>query len=379
MVRALTRDALRGACLAALLLATACSSVTRPARQDFVDVLERASSADGEAALDAAERDLATGQWKLALERLENLCTENPACARIAILARRAVSLAPASERDRLVRKVRDKIRLEREASREPLALASLSFAEALFASTEREEEAALRKALDIEPRHYYALCKLGEKQWRRGELVAARASLQKVVSLRKDLAEGWLLLAQVAEDRALYKLAARHYETYLGLRPLDRRVKKQLARLLVASVRDGARAEEILVPIRRDDPGDLDSGLDLGRAYFLQGRHRDAERLYLTLLERWPREARLLYSLGNLYHGALASPEQALQTYRWMMKQRASGEVMSALVQSFFVPARVREIEASLRKRGLSVPTAPESVDAIFRLAQRTKRSSTP
>lgn len=367
------------AALAQILMLPACQTVTKPARQGFVDRLESAASPDSESALEAAERDLESGKWKVALGRLESLCTENPSCARISILARRAVSLAPESERPGLVSKIREKIRRESDVQTDPLAIASLAFAEALFAADERDEERALRKALAAEPDHYYALCKLGEKQWRRGELEAARSSLEKVVSLRQDLAEGWLLLAQVAEDRALHKLAAKHYESYLGLRPLDRRVQKEYARLLVHSVRDGVRAEEILAPIRRDDPGDLDVGLDLGRAFFLQGRHRDAERLYLGLLERWPREPRLLYSLGNLYYGALDAPAQALQAYRWMMQQRGDGELMSSIVQAFFVPARVRQIEATLQKSGQGVPPPPTSVQDLFDLASRNAKRSAP
>lgn len=362
------------ACIALpfLLALPACQGV-RPAKAEFVDRLERPTTDAARAELERAERELAGGQWQDALVRLQALRSDNPECSRIAILARRAVALAPDAEREGLVAEVRETIRAERGQVDAAMARASLSFAEALFAETPRKEEILLRRAIEEEPNHYYALCKLGERFWRRGELEAARNTLEKAVSLRRDLAEGWMLLAQVAEDRGSYKKASRYYETYLGLRPLDRRVQLEYARLLVQMLRDGKRAEEILAPMHREDPSNLEVGLGLGLALFLQGRHADAERLYLTLLERWPREARVLLSLGNLYHGALAAPKQALQTYRWLMAQRASGDLLAMLGQSLFVPARIREIEAGMKSRDEVVPPPPTSVDDIFRLAAAT------
>lgn len=349
-----------------LALVPACGTRTAPAKADFVDVLERPRSEEARQELDLAERELESGEWKRALERLEVLCPENAACARIAILARRAVTLAPTSEKARLRKLILDKVRDEASKTGDTLELASLAFAEALFVDTAREEEQLLRRALELEPEHYYALTKLGERYWRRGELEAARAVLEKAVSLRRDLREGWLLLGQVAQDRGLYKQAAGHLETYLSLRPLDRQVQLAYARLVAEQLRDGKRAEAILAKLRQEDPGNVEVGLDLGFALYLQGRHREAEDLYHEMLDRRPRDVRVLLSLGNLYFGALEEPVKALQTYRWMLEQRASDDVLAMLGQALFVPARIRNIEQELSAKGKSLPATPKSIEEL-------------
>ncbi|MCA8971241.1 MAG: tetratricopeptide repeat protein [Planctomycetes bacterium] len=351
----------------AMCLLVGCQSSIKPAKAEFVDRLERPENPEARQQLDLAERDLASGEWKQALSRLEVLCPENAACSRIAILARRAVTLAPQGERPRLRTAVLERIRTEASKTTDKTELASLAFGEALFAGTVREEEQSLRRALELAPNHYYALAKLGECYFGRGELEASRTVLEKAVSLRPDLAEGWLLLAQVAEDRGNYKQAVNHYETYLGLRPLDRRVQLEYARLLAQKLRDGKRAEATLAKLRQEDPSNLEVGLDLGFALYLQGRHRDAERLYHEMLERWPREPRLLLSLGNLYFGALDEPVKALQTYRWMLAQRSGDDLLAMLGQALFVPARIRQIEEQLQKGGKAAPAPPKSLSDLM------------
>ena len=373
VLRSFTAPRLISACLLLLVSSLAsslpsCSSIA-PAKPEFVDRLERPVSREAQKQLERAEQDLADGRWKQALEGLGRLCPENPGCARIAILARRAVSLAPEAEREGLLQMLRSKLTKEQEGASDRVALASLSFAQALLAGSVREQERWLRRAIKYEPKHYYALCKLGELLWRRGDLESARKRLSAAVSLRRDLPEGWLVLAQVAEDRGLYRKAAKYYDSYLGLRPKDRRVQLNAARLLVQQLRDGARAEKILLPMRRDDPSNLEVALDLGLALFLQKRYREAEHLYLELLRRWPREVRVLLSLGNLYHGALAQERKALQVYRWLLVQRSSSDPLAMLGQALFVPARVRQIEEALSKRGERLPSPPTSVDALFSL----------
>ena len=51
---------------------------------------------------------------------------------------------------------------------------ATLAFGIALFARNEDEKRKWLRNALHSHPEHYYALCKLGEDLWVRGELEEA-------------------------------------------------------------------------------------------------------------------------------------------------------------------------------------------------------------
>ena len=114
-----------------MCLLVGCQSSIKPAKAEFVDRLERPENPEARQQLDLAERDLASGEWKQALSRLEVLCPENAACSRIAILARRAVTLAPQGERPRLRTAVLERIRTEASKTTDKTELASLAFGEA--------------------------------------------------------------------------------------------------------------------------------------------------------------------------------------------------------------------------------------------------------
>ncbi len=355
-----------GAAWLLLSLLAACQTIS-PAPDRLVDQLEACASPEDQARLEAAEAALAQGQFEPALQAARDLLPVNPGCARLPIVARRAVSLLPAGERAKVAREFRELMTGALAAAEDPVHRANLDFGLSLFARSAKARRKWLENALAESSKHYYALCKYGEYLWKRGDLETARERLTQAVSLRRSLAEGWLLLAQVAEDRGLYRTADKHYATYLGLRPLDRQARANHARLLVYQLRDPDRAEKILDRLWRDDPTNVEVGLHRGLVYFLQKRWKAAEAVYFDLLRRNPREARVVLSLGNLYHSGTMDSKRALQAYRYLLQLPASSDLQAGLNQALFVPTRIKEIERTLQDRGIPLPAPPHSVEDLI------------
>lgn len=355
-------------CATGVLLGAACESV-RPADPALVALLENASSPADQADLVEAERQLQQGYIDQALASCRRLLPRNPGCSRLAILARRTVALADSDEQRQLLEEEFRTLFAElmpREST--PQVGASLAFAIALFARDDTEQAEWLEKALVAEGNHYFALCKHGERLWRNGELERAKEVLTKTIVLRKSLAEGWLLLARVAEDRGLYRTADKHYQTYLGLRPLDRHARLNYARLLVHLLHDGKRAEPILDKLYRSDPTNLEVGLHRGLAYHLQSKWTEAETTYRELLRRYPREPRIVLSLANLYFGGTRDLAKALQAYRFVLRLPMSADPLVILHQLLFVPSRIQDIEKLLAEQGVEIPDPPQSGEDLFR-----------
>ena len=354
------------ACLGSIASLFGCQSVS-PATPQEVQGLENCATPEDDAKVQAAERAIRQGEHKAQLPILRELFKRNGACAKIAILTSIAVERFPLAQRKSLSEELRAGF-VERLRGAEDKALrANLGFAASLFARDGYEARRLLEQAVRDNPKHYFAFVKLGEELLRRGDLEAARERLSRAVALRKDLAEGWLLLARVAEERGLYRTADKHYQAYLGLRPLDRTAQLNYARLLVHNLRDADRAEPLLDKLYEQDPGDVELALHRGLAFYLQRRYPKAEATYREALERAPREPRIVLSLGNLYFGDYARPRAALQAYRYLSKLPSSEDPLTMLHQGVFVGHRIRKLEASLRKGGKSLPKAPKTIADIF------------
>lgn len=359
-------EAARIAAFALAALAAACNGVG-PAAPELVAALESCSDPADQARLVQAERALRQGDPAATLALARELIPRNPACARLMVVARRAVSDSPRRDRDKLKEEFRGLLAELLRATEAKVATATLSFGMALFASDEPGMRKWLVNATHAEPKHYFAMCKGGEDLLLRGELERANALLTKCVTLRDGLAEGWLLLARVAEDRGINGKAATHYETYLGQRPLDRQVSLDYVKLVLSQLRDANRCETVVAELYEQDPDNVDVALHRALSYYLQGQHGDAERVYQRVLKSNPREGRVVLCLGNLYHGAMNAPVKALQAYRYLMRLDKVDDAQAALNRLLFVPSRIKDIEKRLAGEGVALPAPPETVDDLI------------
>jgi tetratricopeptide (TPR) repeat protein len=159
-----------------------------------------------------------------------------------------------------------------------------------------------------------------------RGQLAAAQASVQsdsqarlagsrretqraaQVEELNRELSAQRRELAQAAAHEkllrtALVKVARKVHAYETTLRENEAR---RLALAAATNVVVGATA-------RTSAPALLEAA----RKYVAAGRYRDAERLYLSGLQREPTNAPLHYSLGVLYDDYLQKPREAAIHYR--------------------------------------------------------------
>jgi predicted Zn-dependent protease len=333
----------------------------------LTSTLETCSDPDQQAELERAERALATGDHATALAAWRSLVEPNPACARLALLANRAARLADAEAQPALLAELRQRYE-QVMAGNEPQARANAAFALALLSTDRTARRRYLARALELEPRHYFALVLAGEALLEDGAFEEARSTLNQAVSLRAQLAEGWRLLAQVAEGRGLYRTAAKHYETYLGLRPLDRQVQANYVRLLVFQLRAGDEAERVVADLWEADPTDLEVGLNRALMFFNQKKWPQAEQAYLELLRREPREPRLWLNLADLWLEPLAQPVRALQAYRWLVALPPSADPLTLGHQLLIAPSRIKDLEARLAEGGQQLPAPPRSAEDVLR-----------
>ncbi len=359
----------RGAAVLGLLLAASGCGTARPVETGLAASLETVPLPEDAAALLEVEGALASGRAEEALALAAPLAGRNPECARIPLLVHRSLGLLAAREA------------LEEEGGEETrnalstawiarypeggkgLSGATALYARALFSGAPAERIALCRKALALEPSHYPALVLLGESLWRLGEVREAGRVLKRAVGLKRDLAEGWLLLARLAHEQGFFKTAGRHFRTYLGLRPFDRLAARDLLRLLVHELHRGAEAESLARDLLSRNEGDVDLRLDLGAALWLQGKHREAADLYFGILKAHPGEARAALNLGNLYYEVLHDEVRALQTYRWLERMPLGKDPHALLGQLLFVPTRIKKLRKALTAREGTVPPPPGSL----------------
>ncbi len=308
----------------------------------------------------SAQTLIDTGRFVEAIAALESLVPANPECARLVLLLRRSVSELPPEQRGKAEARLFQLFtRLEREQRQEAHRSANLAFGSALFAPHPDKELDWLRLATGRSDRHYYALTKLAERRWRNGELNRSRGLLERALSLQRNLAEAWLILAAVEQDSGKTKSAARYYRSYLDLRPLDRDVTLRYVRLLLHDLERPAQAEPVLLSLEKADPGNLEVGLDIAAMRWLEGDTASAEAKYREMLERHPDDLRVLVNLGNLYYAALDKPAKALQVYRYLSKLPTEARLATIGEQLLFVPERIRRLEKQL---GDKAPAPPKT-----------------
>ncbi len=154
---------------------------------------------------------------------------------------------------------------LERSLQAEPGFPDTLALQGLVRMSLGRLEEAiaSYQEALARDPNHAESLWNLGKAHLKAGRLDAAAPLLLKAVEIRRSFAEGWELLAQLAEVNGIYPERAEEFaRNALRLRPTSGNYSR-FAKLLFSSGRAEEARKVLLEGIRRypDDP-DLRTGL---------------------------------------------------------------------------------------------------------------------
>jgi tetratricopeptide (TPR) repeat protein len=342
---------------------------------ELTQVLENCAQKRDQENLLLAVQDFAAGRSNQALKRLVILAPKNPGNARIPLMAVRALhrlSLEPKlsrvgdpEEEERLQRKKWEEI-YQGLSSKNPFIRGNILFARALFTEDRDKRVALIHQALKVHPKHYLAMVLEGEELWRRGETRKASNLLKASVALFPTLAESWLLLARISLERGSVRLPRKHLETYLSLRPLDRNVRKNLVRLLVHELNDGDAALRHLKDLLAADPKDLESLMHLGAARWRKGEYQKAAEIYLRILSFHPGETRAALNLGNLYFEAFKKPVLAWKTYSYLLALPPSDDPFGIMSQRLFVPTRLKKIEAMLKKKKLSIPALPKTLDDL-------------
>jgi Tfp pilus assembly protein PilF len=361
----------RGVCSKAwlcLVLLAACQSA--PVSEKPGGDLEIPSTEQARQELQAAGRQLASGQAEEALDNLTRLARGDPGCADLTVQENRALNLLPGEKRRErelaLSTWYRDRSQAEEaKGGQADLAVrANLFFAMALHEDSRDKRRKQLQRALELRADHYYARTLLGETLWSLGRIEDARKQLIQALKDSPFMAEAWLILAQIAEDNGRYRSADRNYSNYLRLRPWNLRVKNNYARLLVHFRRNGVRAEKVIAELLAVDPENAEYQLHLAASYWYQARFADAEKIYKHLARLYPDDARVFLGLGELYEEPMKKPAKALQVYRWLLQLPPSPDPFALIYQSLPVYIRIQRLEETL---GEKAPAKPERLEDVL------------
>ena len=245
--------------------------------------------------------------------------------------------------------------------------------------------EAALQRALELEPGHLPSLLRLAELRLAQGRHQAAEELFQEAVDQQPDSAAATHGLARVATAQGDHQEAVRRLKQVLELQPEANSVHLLLA-TAYRRVGDRQAAERHLgqhgpMPVIFDDPwvdglGDLQQGvgvhLERGLRAFADGRPEEALAEYRKALALEPENRNAMRHLA-LTLATAGRADEALAAYDRMLEvypdhQLASLERATVLLQR----GRVDEAIVGLRQ---AIRQDPDFEDAHFNLATAYSR----
>ncbi|MBL8898060.1 MAG: tetratricopeptide repeat protein [Planctomycetes bacterium] len=208
--------------------------------------------------------------------------------------------------------------RLE-DLAEQPCAPQVERYLEARTAVDAAEARTHLDAALELDPDFPHAralrgLLELASAEGRMGRAIRDLEAAQRSFPEDRELL---LALAEAHERRLDPAGALPIYREVLQRDPADRdaRVNLGLALLALGEWRD---AEQEFRRVQSEDASRADAWHARGAAFVQGGREREAERIYLAMLERFPGELEVHFSLGGLYFdGPLRDRERSRQHYR--------------------------------------------------------------
>ena len=181
-----------------------------------------------------------------------------------------------------------------------------------------QDEYALWSDAVEKSPNSFRALSNLGLAQLERGELEAARQTLERALHLNRGYGRTWSNLGLVHEELGAYDKAESSYRQAVALRPDWTGFRLQLGRLYVGLGRYG----EAIALLADAAVGDVHSGAVhalLGLAHQRAGRTQNAVEQYNTAITLGNASIELLNNLGLArqdlgdWEGARAAFSQAL------------------------------------------------------------------
>ena len=179
------------------------------------------------------------------------------------------------------------------------------------------EAEAALKKAIQIDPNSSLAQFALGGAAMAQNKLDAATEIYTKLSEQQPRLAGPQLLLGQIAEMKGKPNDAIPHYKRVLEIEPDNAVVKNNLAWIYAengGNIDVALHLAEEAKEQRPDDPSISDT---LAWIYIKKQNYEAALRLLRASVAKNPAEATYQYHLGMAYYysGDKASAKEALQT----------------------------------------------------------------
>ena len=145
---------------------------------------------------------------------------------------------------------------------------------------------AAFSEAIELDPRHPWAVAGLAYLSYRRGDLFGAIQVYEEGVRKAPRSTRMRLLLANQYMELALFQHARRHLDVAIRLDADDVEVRAALGKTL-AETGEEARAQELLEGVLEEEPRLAHAAPSLAAIYLDQDRPHDADALYRAALER--------------------------------------------------------------------------------------------
>jgi tetratricopeptide (TPR) repeat protein len=272
---------------------------------------------------------------------------------------------------------------LRRASELDPTATRPAELTGDVYMSLERFDLAAARYeaflALDDRaPRVWY---KLGLARYRAGLQTEAIEPLRRALALDSRLAEANLALGLALRDRGELKAARASLETAAQLAPALTAPREALAALYLASG-ENARGIDQLEALAALDPSSPDRVIAVGMAH-ARSRRFDAAVLALSrAVERFPDEPRVYAALGNVWletaevRGDEVALKKAVQALTTAASHPAvTSAALTDLGRAWLVSGDAAAAERALRQAVERLPVEPEAFLQLATLSRRAGR----
>ncbi len=313
------------------------------------DRWEVCAAPDAQAALDDASAAVAGGAYERALRLARAALDACPECMRAHLLYLDAAAAAGPAALD----EARAFYAAEDDGS-SPV----WPYLRARFAENDESRLGWLEESLRRAPSFYWAYLSKGRMMRSLGRSQRAREALQHALSANPDFTEARVELAQLLAAMGHFEESEAEYANYVRARPTDREARREYVRLLVYELGRGDRALALVEELQREDPGDIDTLMNLAAIHWFGRRPEVARDLYREVLGLDPTAATAALNLGNLYFERLAAGSAAAKRDAWAKARKAylyylalgrTDSVHDLWDRDLAVPWRLRRIEAEL------------------------------
>ena len=212
------------------------------------------------------------------------------------------------------------------------------------------EAEAALRKALELDPQNGWARFELGALYQDQGRFVEAAAELGKTIAL--DGNNGWAhcQLGRIYRRQGRASDAEAALRRALELEPQNGEARFELGVICQDQCRFVEAAAELEKALA-SDPNHSEAHCQLGRIYRRQGRASESEAALRKALQLDPQNGWARFELGALYQDQCRFVEAAAELERALASDPNHSGLHCLLGGIYRRQGRASESEAALRK----------------------------